>query len=394
MATPDMRPRRWIVLGIVAALAGFLAWRSFRPMNIFVVSPAFERAVDSGAAAPVFAKLHAADCGACHPQQYDDWKTTVHSGAWTDPYFQVDWAFDGRQQVCRNCHTPLDRQQENRVLGFRDRAKWDPVLAPNPDFDAALQKEGVTCAGCHLRKGRILGPGKSVNAPHATEKFADPNEICLRCHVVQGNRWDTFYKMPPCGTVAEIAVAQGRFKARSGEYAMRDVAGLGCVQCHMPEGRHLWRGGHDPAMVRSALAASLSQSPGRDGGRSAELVLENVGAAHFLPTGTPDRHLSVSMRALDGGGRVLAETFAALERTILWRPFIVDLWDTRLPRGAPRRYSLELPAATRTVEAQVHYHLLGEARRRRIGYQPDEPPSYPIFDQRLTIQSQATPASR
>lgn len=376
-----MRPRRWIALGLVGAFAGFLAWRSFRPMNIFVVSPAFERPVDTAAAPAVLGKLRAENCGACHPQQYRDWQTTVHSRAWTEPYFQVDWAFDGRQQVCRNCHTPLDRQQENRVLGFRDRAKWDPVLAPNSDFDAALQKEGVSCAGCHLRDGKILGPGKSANAPHSTEKFSDPNAVCLRCHVVQGNRWDTFYKLPPCGTVAEIAAAKGRLKARSGEYAVRDVAGLGCVQCHMPDGRHLWRGGHSPAMVRSALSASLVQSAG---GR-AELVLENTGAAHFLPTGTPDRHLSFSLRALDAGGRVLAETSATLERTILWRPFIVDLWDTRLPRGAPRRYSLALPAETRVVEAQVRYHLLGEVRRSRIGYQPEEPINYLVFDRRLAI---------
>jgi hypothetical protein len=350
-------------------------------MNIFVVSPAFERPVDTGAAPAVLGKLRAADCGACHPRQYRDWKTTVHSRAWTEPYFQADWAFDGRQQICRNCHTPLDRQQENRVLGFRDRAKWDPVLAPNPNFDAALQKEGVSCAGCHLRDGKILGPGKSANAPHPTEKFSDPNEVCLRCHVVQGNRWDTFYKLPPCGTVAEIAATDGRLEGRSGEYAVRDVAGLGCVQCHMPEGRHLWRGGHDPAMVRSALGATLSQSSGR----SAQLVLENTGAAHFLPTGTPDRHLTVRLRALDAGGRVLAQTSATLQRTILWRPFIVDLWDNRLPRGAPRRYSLELPAETRVVEAQVRYHLLGEARRSRIGYRPEEPIDYPVFDQRLAI---------
>jgi hypothetical protein len=385
-----MRPRRWIALGVVAALAAFLAWRSLRPMNIFVVSPAFERPVASGAAPAVLGKLRAESCGACHPQQYRDWQTTVHSRAWTEPYFQVDWAFDGRQQICRNCHTPLDRQQEHRVLGFRDRAKWDPVLAPNPDFDPALQKEGVTCAGCHLRDGKMLGPGKSANAPHQTERFGNANEVCLRCHVVQGNRWDTFYKMPPCGTVAEIAATEGRLKKRSGEYAVRDVAGLGCVQCHMPEGRHLWRGGHDPAMVRTALGASLSQSSAR----SAQLVLQNTGAAHFLPTGTPDRHLTVRLRALDARGRVLAETSATLERTILWRPFIVDLWDSRLPRGAPRRYSLGLPADARTVEAQVRYHLLGEARRRRIGYRPDEPLSYLVFEQRLTLEPRGLPAAR
>jgi len=142
-------------------------------------------------------------------------------------------------------------------------------------------------------------------------------------------------------------------------------------------------------MVRSALTASLSQSLGRSGGRSAELVIENAGAAHFLPTGTPDRHLSVSIRALDPSGRVIGETSDTLERTIMWRPFIVDLWDSRLPRGAPRRYRLELPADARTVEAQVRYHLLGDARRRRISYQPEGPISFLIFDERLAVEPRA-----
>lgn len=391
---PSWRRPGILLIAAFTVLAVFLAWRFVRPMNIFVVSEAFERPVDSSGASPTLGKLRAAECGACHPEQYREWRTTIHSRAWTDPYYQVDWAFDGHRQACNNCHTPLDRQQESRVLGFRDRDKWEPVLAPNEDFDSTLQQEGVTCAGCHLRNGKIVGPRASPDAPHATERFADANELCLRCHVVQGERWDTFYRMPPCGTTAEIAVGQGRPATRSGDHAVRDVAGLGCVQCHMPideesgaraRRRHLWRGGHDPAMVRSALTASFSESIGARGGRVAELVLENTGAAHFLPTGTPDRHLTVRIRALDAGGRVIGEETGTLERTVMWRPFIVDLRDTRLARGMPRRYALELPSNARTIEAEVRYHLLAESRRKRIGYEPTEPVSYVIFDERRSI---------
>jgi len=189
---------------------------------------------------------------------------------------------------------------------------------------------------------------------------------------------------------------------------VRSPAAAGCVQCHMPalehplaEGgrprfvrRHTWRGGHDPETVRSALTASFSDSIDTGGGRIAELMLNNTGAAHFLPTGTPDRHLTVRLRALDASGRVLRETTDTLERTILWRPFIVDLWDTRLAWGERKRYTLDLPAGVHTIEAQVRYHLLAESRRKRIGYEPTEPISYLVFDQRRIIgpqQRQATP---
>jgi len=148
-------------------------------------------------------------------------------------------------------------------------------------------------------------------------------------------------------------------------------------------------GGHDPAMVRSALTASLSESLDAGGGRVAELVLANTGAAHFLPTGTPDRHLTVRFRVLDAGGLVIREKTHTLERTVMWRPFIVDLWDTRLPRGAPRHYRLALPSNARTVEAQVRYYLLAESRRKRIGYAPDEPIFFVVFDKRLDIRSPA-----
>jgi len=397
------RRSRLLLLGALALLAVFLAWRFLRPMNIFVVSEAFERPVDTRAAPAVLGELRAAECGACHQDEHREWQTTMHSRAWTDPYFQVDWAFDGRQQICKNCHIPLDRQQESLVFGFRDRDKWQPVLAPNPGFDAALQAEGVTCAACHLRDGQVVGPRESPRAPHPVRKLVDANEICVRCHVVQGARWDTFYRMPPCGTAAEVAAGHGRPAGRSGELAVRDLAELGCVQCHMPlrEGtharparRHLWRGGHDPATVRAALSAKLSQSVDRDGNRVAELVLQNVGAAHFLPTGTPDRHLTVRLRALDPGGQALDETSDTLERTVMWRPFIVDLWDTRLRLGTPRRYVMSLPSGTRAVEAEVRYHLLGEARRKRIGYEPVEPISYAVFERRLDVgQASDAPGS-
>ncbi len=234
-----MRVRRktLVVTITLIALAVFVGWRFVRPMNIFVVTKAFERPIDTRAAPAMFKTLSAQECAACHRDFYDEWSTAIHSQAWTDPYFQADWRYDDEQQICKNCHTPLDRQQEYRVLGFRDRAKWDPVLAPNPDFDPRLQHEGVTCAACHFRDGAILGPFGLDTAPHPVQKLADPNQVCVRCHVVQGERWDTFYKMPPCGTVAEISRGTDQREpsrgqplflgGRTGEIRVEEIAGLG-----------------------------------------------------------------------------------------------------------------------------------------------------------------------
>jgi hypothetical protein len=74
------------------------------------------------------------------------------------------------------------------------------------------------------------------------------------------------------------------------------------------------------------------------------------------------------------------------------RPFIIDLWDTRLPRWQPRSFSIEMPATGKTevavLEAVVWYYLVGENRRKRIGYENREPTAYQVFKQRVVLKGQ------
>ncbi len=370
---------------ILALIAAFFLWRLVRPMNIFVVDERFERPMQVGMPGGI-ASMSAKACGQCHRAIYREWAESMHGRAWTDPYFQVDFRYDGSQQICLNCHTPLVNQQQNLVLGFKDRDKFDPILAPNPGYDATLRDEGVTCAVCHIRNGRIVGPYRTDRAPHPVEY--DPGmspgmKPCLRCHVVAGKRWDTFYAIPPCGTVAEI------------EKGGHEVD---CIGCHMPavvrlaaagaaarEGRrHLFHGGHDPERVKQALR--VEHKLGAD-----ELIvtLTNVGAAHYLPTGTPDRHLTLDVKLLGPSGEVLKEKVHTMKRYILWRPVIVDLRDTRLPYGEPKEFRFpvikrgsDTPAV---VDVAVRYHLLEEARRKKIGYDNIEPIAYPIYHEQIPI---------
>lgn len=394
-----IRPRTLVIGAVLAVPVAFFAWRMLRPLQIFVIGKRFERPVSTTAAPAVLGTLGARRCGACHQADYREWKTTMHARAWTDPYFRADWRHEGREQICRNCHTPLDRQQPRLVVGFHGGDKWDPILKPNPHFDPALQHQGVTCAACHLRDGKILGPygPTQIRAPHPVAKFSDPNELCVRCHVVPGNRWDTFYRIPPCGTAAEIASAKGRRHGRSGEYVVRRVSELGCVQCHMPavtrplvpwgppraSRRHLWRGGHDPEAVRKALAIRVRALAARAGRREYAITLTNVGALHYVPTGVPNRYLSVEWRLLDASGAVLRTRSETLERTVLWRPFIIDLWDTRLAYRKPRTYrfgfSMHHTPRPAKLEVRVRYHLAPAAYAKRDGYRPKTPLAYTVY---------------
>jgi hypothetical protein len=304
----------------------------------------------------------------------------------------VDYIADGSQQICLNCHIPLENQQENLVLGFKDKEKFKPILKPNPNFDPVLRDEGVTCAVCHIKEGKVVGPFEIDDAPHPV--IADPEmtsgvKFCEKCHVVSGERWDTFYRIPPCGTVAEIS-------------EKNEV--LDCVGCHMPEvirplveglkarkgGKHFFRGGHHPETVRKSLKVEYKKEPS-DNKKTYRYIftLTNIGATHYLPTGTPDRHLTLELRLLNKEGKMTKEKIHTMKRYILWRPFVVDYKDTRLPFNEPRKFTFEFNADTKNqpsvLDVTVRYHLLEEKQRKKIGYENNEPIAYPIYNKRITL---------
>ncbi|MGD8941540.1 MAG: hypothetical protein PVJ72_19330 [Gammaproteobacteria bacterium] len=81
--------RKFSIIVVILVVA-FIGWRFVRPMQIFVVSPTFERPMDTSNAPSVFPALRAEECVGCHRDIYNEWRISIHSQAWTDPYFQVD----------------------------------------------------------------------------------------------------------------------------------------------------------------------------------------------------------------------------------------------------------------------------------------------------------------
>jgi len=357
--------------------------------TIFVVDRKFERPMHVETPHGL-SSVSAKECGQCHQAIYREWSESMHAKAWGDPYFQADTRYDGSQQICLNCHTPLENQQENLVIGFRDQAKLDPVLKTNPHYDSKLRDEGVTCAVCHVKNGRIVGPFETDSAPHPVtvdKEIFSGLKPCEKCHVVSGKRWDTFYRIPPCGTVAEIK--------ESGQK-------LDCVGCHMPEvlrpaaegmaerkgRRHLFQGGHTPEMVGKDLTVTIRKAVEKD--RVKYLItLENTGTFHDLPTGTPDRHLTLEVRLLDKKGKVIKEKIYTMKRYFIWQPFIMDYKDTRLPYRSPKTFTFpfrrdpENPPSK--LDITVRYHLLDEKRREEIDYDNKEPIAYPIYQKIIIL---------
>lgn len=198
--------------------------------------------------------LAPASCGTCHPAQLADWTTSLHARSMgpgvagqlvelmrTDPE-------SGR--LCLSCHAPLAEQQPDIERGKR--------FVANPAFETGLQHAGLVCAACHVRgherfgpprrDGSLTGSAPPESLPHngvtRTPVF-QRSDFCASCHQFTADGFELNGKL-----------LQNTYEEWKRSGAAR--AGRQCQDCHMPDRRHLWRGIHDPDMVRSGVEISLT----------------------------------------------------------------------------------------------------------------------------------------
>ncbi|HKN86038.1 MAG TPA: hypothetical protein VJV04_04215 [Nitrospiraceae bacterium] len=388
-----------IGLAVVAGLV-YLYYTEVKPVVIFGLRSDYAHAIPFQKIPAGLESLKAESCGQCHQAIYEEWKSSIHSKAYQDPFFHAYWTKDKHSWVCLNCHAPLENQQATLIKDIpRDRVE-KAAQETNPQFDPEYQKEGITCAACHVRDGVIIGPFEDSAAPHPT-KF-DPNfrtaQVCYRCHnVISGPA--QFYNVGPCGTYAEY----------EGKFFMKE-RGFICQSCHMPEiqrpvatdgpirqGRqHLWRGGHDPEMIKRAVAIQVVATPSvPKPGENVEvtLTLINAGAGHKLPTGDPDRHFTVEFMVEDRNQQTLESQKDTMGRWIMWQPAIVELYDNRLMPLASRDYTFNyrLPKDLDglRLKARVRYHIQSERQHemlvKKYGLTANDPYWFTIYERDVPL---------
>ena len=384
-----------IGLGVVlASCAVYLYYTEVKPVVIFGLRSDYAHAIPYQKVPAGLDSLKAESCGTCHLEIYDEWKTSIHARAFGDPFFQAYWKKDKNIWVCLNCHTPLENQQPTLIKEIPRGRVEKAIQEPNPHYDVDYQKEAISCAACHVRDGLIYGPFEDSAAPHPT-KF-DPNfrttQICYRCHnVVSGPA--QFYNVGPCGTYAEY----------EGKFFMQE-RGFICQSCHMPEidravatdgpirrGRqHLWRGGHDPDMIKRAVAVQIKADPPqpKPGDQVTFLLtLINAGAGHKIPTGDPDRHFTIEFLVEDREKRVIHQDTSTMGRWIMWQPVVLELYDNRLLPLASReyRFTYRMPVESEALalKARVQYHILTDGQhemlRTKYGLTADDPYRFEIY---------------
>ena len=178
--------------------------------------------------------------------------------------------------------------------------------------------------------------------------------------------------------------------------------GVSCQSCHMPDRQHLWRGIHDPGMVRSGITIEWLGEASEAG--EAGLRITNTGTGHRFPTyATPEVLVRISL--LDEDRQPIDGTRVehSIARRIAYQGGAwIELSDTRLAPDSAVVVSIPLVEGARHARAEISVQpdafyrevfemllagmlsdtsstLLGEARRRA-----DESP-YILFDETVPL---------
>ena len=282
--------------------------------------------------APLERSLAPEACGTCHPAQLADWRTSLHAAAMGPGVAGqlVELLRDDPAQAlgCQTCHAPLAEQ--------RPLARVEGAWAVNPHFEPDLQTRGIVCAGCHVRGHERFGPPRrdgtlASAAPRSTLAHGgvtrtpafERSEFCRGCH-----------QFDPSGLAVNGKLVQDTYEEwRASRFARE---GVHCQDCHMPDRRHLWRGIHDPEMVRGGLTITAETGAPRYAPGdvvAATLTVTSTGVGHAFPTYVTPRAI-LRGELLDAGGRVVA---GSREEVVIGREVSLDLerelFDTRLAPG-------------------------------------------------------------
>jgi len=344
--------------------AGVAAWGQVRILGYWWENPLPYQSTPSG-----LSSLTAEQCGICHQEIYQEWRASVHAHALSDRQFQVEMAKSPETSwLCLNCHTPLENQLASIAVAVRDRSTHQPILKPNPRFDAALSREGVTCAVCHVQDGIVLGPYGDTKAPHPTRR--DPRLLderaCGSCHQATAAYTDTL--ICTFDTVGEW---------RQSPYPAR---GQSCTYCHMPpvsrpvalggpvrpSRRHLFLGSRIPKqaplpaehrayydLYSSGLSVRIE--PGNPAGETlpVKLVLRNARSGHLLPTGDPERYILIHTELLDSAGTRLDRQSHRIGQEWVWNPKARKISDNRLKPLESRTLQLVLQTGGSRPPARI-----------------------------------------
>lgn len=134
------------------------------------------------------------DCKECHLNITEEWSTSPHANAYSDPYFQERWAGLGNPSECLVCHTTNFQATTNTFSaeGVSCEECHGPVLENHPPEAVPIQSDAEYCGKCHtttLSEWRLTGHSTSgvgctdCHNPHDQQALFEVDDaLCINCH--------------------------------------------------------------------------------------------------------------------------------------------------------------------------------------------------------------------
>ncbi|MGE3850187.1 MAG: hypothetical protein AB7K09_00450 [Planctomycetota bacterium] len=270
-------------------------------------------------------------CAPCHAAIHTEWLASQHRTSRTDDALRTLSIFirsDPAAPECVACHRP------SPILELPDETTDARTAVALPWPRDGRESDGVDCAACHVRNGRIVGAGRSSSrdtagcAPLVQPRLAT-SAACANCHQSY---------LP--GT-----------KHSFDEWAADALTDQTCADCHMPwadggpaggAGRHrahVMPGGHDAAFVRAAIGLSAqTDAPAQ----SVVVTLENRGTGHRLPTGYRIRRIRLVVTLHDATGTAIARRDYTMQKPSRW----AGTDGLQIPHGASQEFTFAFADAT------------------------------------------------
>lgn len=318
-------------------------------------------------------------CGDCHRAIYDGWKHSAHATAMESRLFQdalkmAESDFNGdARRICLRCHSPLAASSAD--LALTRKVSWEGITC---DYCHSVQEVTPTRINAVARlefNGVKSGPSTDAVSPaHATRfsKVHTTSLICSTCHEYRNalgfqvlTTYSEWEKSPyaqngqQCQSCHMYGV-QGKIV----DVRVTDDSGHGINLHRMPGSRSV-------EQLNRAIQSQISTS--RQGDKVKVVVkLTNVGAGHYVPTGSPMRKLILEVRFEPFGEGQASRVERTYARTIrdqkgatvpredlafMKAAKVVE--DTRIAPKETRTetFAFDLPSGRRArVEANLYYY--------------------------------------
>lgn len=169
-------------------------------------------------------------CATCHPNHVQEWQSSMHAYAFTDPVFfslhDIGQAGsnNGLGQFCVKCHSPMAPFLQETPPGF------------DPNAVSALSKNAIHCDVCHTMAS--FERGKGITAFHLDRvrrgPIADPLENTFHESQLNPDIFKSDFCSPCHNVLSPDETLFLESTSTEWEQSPYIAMGLECQGCHMP----------------------------------------------------------------------------------------------------------------------------------------------------------------